>query len=676
MPKFAKILLIVICVLLVAAGGGAFYLFGYHFPYENAESTMPENAELTLYQQQDGSVLLTWPAGDGADRYLVEILRAQNDPENPYEVLYSTFVLGDTSHVLQALPHDETVTVRIQSAAPYSYPFEEEDRLRFGEQAVSITGLFQIPQISNLTWEPDPDTQQVHISFTMPEHSVASLYQVSGSENKLLQTLQTGTATLQFGESFPLPAHGTPMELSMELYYTGPGYTYYGLTSAIMEVEREDLLGTVLELTTTDLGNNQFAFTWNETKGNHYAFQTYDPDKELWTTVHEVPRDGERTYTTGHLDRYSDFQYRVISVGGQTLPESDWAATPDEASVSTGASVVYSTIWPIQKLDIYKDPQRTEVIGKAAEGKAFCVLDLQEGMFLIRFGPEDYGYIDSNYCMINLPEMIGGICRYDITNSYSCNYKAHGYELPEITDTVLEGYEYMQMRNGKFLVPLLYPTSLKLEKAAFAALDKGYRLKIFDAFRPYSASRYAYDTAKKYLDEVIPEKPFGNKPVPEDMPVLEEGQELTYEDLITDFGRYNLSYFMAAGMSRHNQGIALDLTMVRSGSGQELDMQTQIQDLSWYSERKRNTRDANRLSDIMTEAGFGTLATEWWHYQDNDAKDTLELDYLREGINAECWVRDDTGWRYRSATGGFFYSCTKTIDGVSYTFGEDTYVIE
>ena len=59
-----------------------------------------------------------------------------------------------------------------------------------------------------------------------------------------------------------------------------------------------------------------------------------------------------------------------------------------------------------------------------------------------------------------------------------------------------------------------------------------------------------------------------------------------------------------------------------------------MHDLSWYSAVDRNNEYANLLSSYMTEAGFHILVSEWWHFQDNETRDALELDYLQDGVLA------------------------------------------
>ena len=133
-------------------------------------------------------------------------------------------------------------------------------------------------------------------------------------------------------------------------------------------------------------------------------------------------------------------------------------------------------------------------------------------------------------------------------------------------------------------------------------------------------------------------------------------------------GNYTLANFLARSGSAHNMGIALDLTLEIPGQG-DLEMQTEMHDLSWYSVISRNNANAVLLDGYMKAAGFGGLTSEWWHFQDNETRDALGLNiYLYSGVSPECWVADDYGWRYRRADGSFIKDATVEINGMEYTF--------
>ena len=124
----------------------------------------------------------------------------------------------------------------------------------------------------------------------------------------------------------------------------------------------------------------------------------------------------------------------------------------------------------------------------------------------------------------------------------------------------------------------------------------------------------------------------------------------------------------------HNMGIALDLTLERVDNGEELEMQTEMHDLSIYSVISRDNEEAVLLDGIMKGAGFGGLTSEWWHFQDNETRQALNLNiYMWNGVSCAGYVADDTGWRYRNSDGSFLRDTTREIDGVSRTFDSDGY---
>ena len=78
----------------------------------------------------------------------------------------------------------------------------------------------------------------------------------------------------------------------------------------------------------------------------------------------------------------------------------------------------------------------------------------------------------------------------------------------------------------------------------------------------------------------------------------------------------------------------------------------------------------------MKNAGLNELVSEWWHFQDNEARDTLKLPTVYDGVTPECWMADGMGWKYRRVNGTYFENCPRQIDGVVWTFDENGYVVE
>ena len=85
------------------------------------------------------------------------------------------------------------------------------------------------------------------------------------------------------------------------------------------------------------------------------------------------------------------------------------------------------------------------------------------------------------------------------------------------------------------------------------------------------------------------------------------------EDLIRD------EYI--ASRSRHNLGLAIDLTLVHRATGEELAMGTPFDEFSWRAHTDNATGEAaanrQRLKRVMEAEGFANYAKEWWHYSYN-----------------------------------------------------------
>ena len=127
----------------------------------------------------------------------------------------------------------------------------------------------------------------------------------------------------------------------------------------------------------------------------------------------------------------------------------------------------------------------------------------------------------------------------------------------------------------------LHPdTATLLARASDLARRLGFRLKIFDAFRPAEAQWILW-------------------------------RHLPDPNYIADPRRG----------SPHSMGAAVDLTLVDAGDGRALDMGTGFDDMRPVSSHGDTTVSAeaqrNRalLLGVMTAAGFDFFRNEWWHYQ-------------------------------------------------------------
>ena len=646
-------------VLLLLLAGGAFAVYAHRLLTSDFSLPMPAEGCMSFSRQEDGALLLSWPAAEGAAGYRVEVRGYPQEPllySSP-QLLWSVDSEGASCLLPSSLPQDREVDICIY-ARSHRRVLGQEQFCLSPEPRILRCSL-KCPQAESLCVTSDPDTQTAVLAWAGTEGDDYRLYcRRDGGEVQLLRELTGEQTEISFGEGgeLPVPDRGETWRFWLEASRETPELSFPGAASGQVTVCREDLLGTVLGLSCVSEDDSSFLLRWQETKGETYVVLAQTEPEGEWTALAEIPAGEERAYHTGHLPPFTSVRYRVEARGGQAEgPDTVW---PEEAAVSTAATLAYAAVWGLEELDIYADPERQEKIGTLPVDRAACVLGEEKGS--LRIGtPEGCGYVDASKCMIDLPDYIGGLCEYRITNSVASIYTVHGVTIESMTGKVITGYEAVALPEGGYLAPLLYPTAQKLIAAALALREDGYRLRIYDSFRPHVATRTVYDLALEIMDE----------------PVSDEEGALTYRQLMIG-DRYSLWDFLAAGISKHNRGIAVDVALLRIADGTELEMQSEIHDLSWHASTANNDANARLLADYMRAAGFGTLFSEWWHFQDMETLNSLDPPYRSRGITPEGWRRDDTGWRYRCADGSFLTGQTREIDGVGYTFGEDGYLIK
>lgn len=659
-------------------------------PYIQARSSVSPNGILTIREQADGNLAVSWQEVPDADFYCVELFEpVKNSREEPV-MLYQKWIYNGTACVIPQQDPDTRLTLRVTPGKEYE--MLNEVHQRYSQSWLEVTTTFDAPTISDLQYTPNTDTDTLEISFNLKDGDTCVVTRQEQSGTSELQQVTKGKTQIRFGDGkdLPLPEWNQTEIFFFTAQRQGTGYIFYGQEAGKISVVGEDFLDRELNLVLEDLGQNLCRLSWSETKGEFYEVQVRQEETEEWTTVDVVTRSEERVYESDKLEAFKHYEFRVAAVGGQTMKDSQFAAISDIQQIDSGASPLYCTIWPTKDLKVYTDAQKSAELTTAETGKAYCVIGEAEGLFQI-LTEAGTGYINSTYCMINLPEFLGDLCAYDITNSYDSLYMVHEYEMPGITGTVITGYSNIKLYDDSYLVPLLYPTALMLEEAALSARDYGYRLKIYDAYRPNKATVSLYNEMEDMLDNPLPSKTYTGKKVTLVMPEVEEtvaetGPDgevlpteapedpiLTYRFVMTN-NEWPTHNFLAKGTSKHNRGIAVDLTLEDLETGKELTMQTSMHDLSWYSSRGENDSDAKVLTKIMTGAGFGTIKSEWWHFQDNDSLNNLNTAVVKNGVNGECWMADIHGWRYREKSGEYLTDCTETIDGVEYVFDAYGYI--
>lgn len=679
---------ILVIILLVLALAATF--IEVLLPYIQARSAGSPNGILTIQEQADGNLAVSWQEVPGADFYCVELFEPLKDPKDEAVMLYQKWIYGGTACVIPPQDPNRKLTLRVTPGKEFETL--GQTRQRYSQSWLEVTTTFDAPTLTGLEYTPDTETDTLNIRYSMKRGDVCRITRQEKSGTSLVKEVKENKTGITFGpgQDLPLPEWDQQETFFFSVQRSGTGYVFYGQEAARISVVGEDFLDREVNLVLEDLGQNLCRLEWSETKGEYYEVQVRVGEEQEWTTLEVVTREDGLAYASDKLEPFKHYEFRVAAVGGQTMKDSEFAAVSDVKAIDSGASPLYCTIWPTKDLKVYTDAQKSGTITMAEAGKAYCVIGEAEGLFQV-LTDAGIGYINSNHCMINLPEFLGDLCAYDITNSYDCLYMVHEYEMKGITGTTITGYSNVRLKDKSFLVPLLYPTALMLEDAALEAQNQGYRLKIYDAYRPNKATVELYNEMEDMLDNPIPSKTYTGKKVTLEKPKVEEpvvettpeGETLplpepeefvyTYRFVMTN-DEWPTHNFLAKGTSKHNRGIAVDLTLEELDTGEELKMQTSMHDLSWYSSRGRNDSDAKTLTNIMTSVGFGTIKSEWWHYQDNDALDDLNPAVLKNGVSCEGWKADVHGWRYREKNGEYITDGYETVDGYTYYFDAEGYI--
>lgn len=159
-----------------------------------------------------------------------------------------------------------------------------------------------------------------------------------------------------------------------------------------------------------------------------------------------------------------------------------------------------------------------------------------------------------------------------------------------------------------------------VKSASEELMVKGYRMKIFDAYRPVTAVKHFIYWGIEDTD--IRMKPYF-------YPDLEK-QELFSKGYISK-------------QSSHSRGSTLDLTLLDMKTGKEVDMggpfdffgELSHPDFKGITEEQFENRML--LKDVMVRNGFNTFPFEWWHFtlKDEPYPDTyfefpVSSEYLRK----------------------------------------------
>ena len=290
-------------------------------------------------------------------------------------------------------------------------------------------------------------------------------------------------------------------------------------------------------------------------------------------------------------------------------PESEPAETP--APVSLAAR----TLTPLSA-------GTSNVVATLNPGTAFLILEERGEWWRVSRG-DMTGWIEHRYCMINLPDVIPSMI-YDDVNAYSSIFVSCGKNIPGVTGEVFYHTLVYNIRLNRqeFVMPILYSAARHICAAQHKALAEGNCLVVYQTFRPYD-TQIAVANAMYQFANVDPEVRAGISTPP-----------------------WSLDWFIATGVANHQQGYALDASIVKVNAAEiryvgsypylymteyeDYNMPTVMHELSMAAVSTISP-SSTQLSESMNEpaialrgyftsSGLSPLASEWWHFNDFSAQ--------------------------------------------------------
>ena len=270
----------------------------------------------------------------------------------------------------------------------------------------------------------------------------------------------------------------------------------------------------------------------------------------------------------------------------------------------TSLNYVGTKVWPVKNANLYQSYSGTTTTGKTVPaGTQLTIKEFKNSRFKVTYNNIN-GYINAKDCMIDM-----------ITFDTRLDYQMPNASKPIYTIKNNSG-EIVTLITQKLykekIAALMYDTALKLSDAENIAESKGYKIVVYDAYRPKSVTKKLYEEATKLVGS-------GNS------------------------NNYPIGNLLAQNVSTHNYGIAVDISLKNKSTGKLLSMPTSMH---FIDNNAGNMNDnSKKLQDIMAQAGMDILKgssgriLEWWHYQNNGStnateKNIIEINTITSSTNS------------------------------------------
>ncbi|MCL2373251.1 MAG: SH3 domain-containing protein [Defluviitaleaceae bacterium] len=294
-----------------------------------------------------------------------------------------------------------------------------------------------------------------------------------------------------------------------------------------------------------------------------------------------------------------------------------------------------------------------EIIHRLAPGNPFVIISEQGNWWYVGFADDVTGWVDNRTCFINLPDILPSIV-WRNTNATSSVFASNVRGLPDIYRQPLYNARSFNPRLNRYeyIMPGLYSLGVALHQAQQLAMAEGETLVVNEVFRPFSTQQQVVRGLTDLANE--------------------------FEDvrLAINYNSWHMGWFIATGVSGHQRGSSIDLSLgyVKSYeyrvSGDfiylyitnhtPVIMQSRIHELSSLAVivdnprtitvtqilngsvrmSSRVTDGTKRLQMYMAQAGFHPLASEWWHF-DHAQSETIGRN---SGIRGDFYTESIYSW--------------------------------
>lgn len=444
-------------------------------------------------------------------------------------------------------------------------------------------------------------------------------------------------------------------------------YVCYSVSNAAEEnhgkAQREDKSMNMSEICTAYHENSSDLYLTRVVSINNATITGLMPETEYEVMVldmegNEVSENKVTTTASGYCDPFKDidsvFTYSLRDeVTGQIIEKVE-TKTVKMSSVSgcLGAEarlMVTTAIYSDSELNNESGSVKVEspVVITEDENGHYCYLKA-DGTYTVYIAKEDgsKGWINARHLMIDAKKLYtpendiygiqinrtnstgsiftagGDVMRVDNNPDVASKFNAILSNDPSVYMTV-SGNNIIDNITGNILpnygtadvMPVVWDLALELKQCQKNALENGFTLLMYEGYRPASSSLAVYNSLSNsgYLAIEI------------------NGTNLA-QGFLTD-QRYGVSFYIAKS-SRHNRGIATDITIMNFASpdelGIEVPMQSKMHTLDYRCNMHYNTWQADLLTDIMIGHGshleYLAVRSEWWHFQlKTDRKDLYPL---------------------------------------------------